>query len=191
MWVLSAACVVVLAADLHPPGFSHFSPRQEVQVPWKTSLIKRISKSYVYRKEPQNRAARWGCLCSLQKWANRMTVQHVSYYSVCEGSETASAATAPAEQSTSGHHCSEPRYDRETCVIQRCRMNPLFLCCSLCSFIGKQRRSGRSWLDPVLARLIVTEMKTHLIPSWNVYMEEIWWLSVYSLHQLSVSLSLV
>lgn len=46
-----------------------------------------------------------------------------------------------------------------------------WLCCSL-SF-KKQRCSGRSWLVLALAALLVTEMKTHLITSWNVYMEEI------------------
>lgn len=46
--------------------------------------------------------------------------------SVCEVSETATAATAPAEESTSGHHSSEPRHGGGTRTIQRGHMNSLF-----------------------------------------------------------------
>lgn len=45
----------------------------------------------------------------------------------CAGSDTATAAAAPAEGSMSGHHSSEPSHGGGAYIIQRGRINPLFL----------------------------------------------------------------
>lgn len=47
--------------------------------------------------------------------------------SVCKGSGTKTAATAPVEESVSGHLSTEPRHGEETNIILRGRMNSLYL----------------------------------------------------------------
>lgn len=175
MFVLGAARVEVPAADLQPPCFSHiFLPGAGTTGARKSQLNK---GAHVYRNDPHNGATQRGSFCSSQERANSNSCL---INSVCEGLQTATAATAPAKQSTSGCKSSEP--DSAACgggthILQSAEV------LNAAAFILSQSQnkqaktavcSGHSWLDPVAAGGGgVTETKACLISSWNVNMETI------------------
>lgn len=76
--------------------------------------------------------------------------------SVCRGSETATAATAPVEESASGRGSTQPGRAEETLIIHRAKL-PLLNVATYVLSLEKQRHSGHSLLDLVLAGLLVTK----------------------------------